>query len=909
MIFNFSFFCNWDSFGSISNQDPGQKVDYYEVGLGDNPKQENGRTNVHFFVNVGLERKHTFIFLSLVPKTVTYYCTVRANSKAATWSEGFSNGVRVGYRDFLIAGKIEIPLWYPINDTVDMSWSNFISDFPMIDYRWAISSTYLNVNHSLGCPDIIANHTFDIEPWNHMQIDTSVSKPGFNFTDGQQFYVIMMAFDSAAHCDVVCSDMITIDTTVPIAGKLGIGKITFQNQPPHVVSGNVTTNGILNATESANFANVIVLHKNSTIQTSNHYVHYIPTMDRILIEWSNFYDNVSYIVSYTVGLFQISACKDATSEGSNNEVVKDTVVTYKNLGTVSNASFFELNLLHFTPYYVHIIARDPAGYAVDVWSLPILIDSTPPIIGDVKDGAEWAYDAQYHASLSDLKATFNLVSRKSDLLCKTEKIYYINNSLPLDWMVFDGYIKYVGGTRQKILEYGPQFVGVRNHSISLNIVHDTRQLSMVAGGVYSPEMPFRVGNYTTILKAAYGRNVVTAFSFGDGLFDEPMDFTLPVVDEVLSKADFDDVPPVFNAEPLYEGNKTEFLEYLEEVERNRSLAMSLAGLTTTTAMPSLTPVDCADLQSRVINGTVHDINGTSTNMTLADFNCSLLRDETFANYQSNVTMLIPSDGVGIHIMGWPIWSPRRTNLKWLAMVYMKDRFNNFKFSWFELFHNPTETYNEFKIDVEEDVKGPTITYNLRLYVNGQYRVMLAGLKFQTKTIILKWRLFNLHDYVPPVTDPFNPYSGSTYIQSYGIPSALDQPCYYGNPSYDFESQIDEVWAAVGSRNDWNDSVVPWHLYSKLCHPCVYPCDAVSCEPYCNSNSKGNVYTVHLTGLNLTAGGWINGTVPAENSTALAHNETRFETARYYIFIRLVNRAGLSAQVRVCKWVLITSEPP
>ena len=894
-MFCCSFFCNWDVFGNTLNPDPGQEVDYYEVGLGDNPKEENGRTNVHFFVNVGLERQYSFTYLNLVPKTVTYYCTVRANSKAATWSEGFSNGVRVGYRDFLIAGIIEIPLWYPRNDTIAMSWSNWISDFPMIDYRWAISSTYLNVSHSLECPDIIANHTFDIEPWNHMQTDTSISKPGYNFTKGQQFYVIMMGFDNAAHCDVVCTDTITIDTTKPIPGRFEIGKLTFQNQPVWIVSRNMTANETTNGTSSV-YANETMSVRNVTIPTSNHYVHYITTTDMIFIEWSGFYDNVSFIESYTVGLFQTFDCVNVTLEGSVENVSRDTVVPYENVGAVTNASFVELTLQFNTPYYVHIIAKDAAGHKAEIWSHPILIDATPPIIGDFKDGGDWTKDALYYASLTDLKGTFSLVRRKSDYFCVMEFFYNFTDSLPPDWKKLNGDIKYAKGTRQKILEYGTEFVSVKDNEIALKILHDTRQLSMSSGGAYGPTMPFRIGNYTTTLKVAYGEKVVTAFSFGNGILDEPMDFTLPTVDEILFKSDFDNVAPAVKEDPLFAGNKTEYLEYLREVERNKSIAMRLAGLTTTKAMPSLTLVDCADLQSRAINKTVYDINGTSTNMTLADFNCSLPRDESFDNYMSNVTVAVPSDSIGIHIMGWPIWSPRKTNSKWLAMVYMKDRFSNMKYEWFELFHNPTETYNEFKVEVKKDATGPYVAYDLLVFVNGQYTVMLAGVKFEMKTMALKYRLFNLHDYVPPVTDPFNPYSNTSFIQSYGLPVEFNQTCHYGLPSYDYESQIEEVWAAAGLRNDWNDIVVPWHLYSKMCHSCVYPCDSVSCESRCNSNGTRDVFTIHLTGLNLTSGALVNGTKPAENETALARNETMFESTRYYMFLRIVNRAGQSAQV-------------
>ena len=74
----------------------------YEVALGTDLTEEETRTNIHGFVDVGLATTYTFHDLNLTAVTTTYYVTVRAYSAAGSFSEGSSDGIKAGF-----SGKIK----------------------------------------------------------------------------------------------------------------------------------------------------------------------------------------------------------------------------------------------------------------------------------------------------------------------------------------------------------------------------------------------------------------------------------------------------------------------------------------------------------------------------------------------------------------------------------------------------------------------------------------------------------------------------------------------------------------------------------------------------------------------------------------------------------------------------------
>ena len=96
--------------GENGNIGQHQVIDHYEVALGTDRRYPRTRTNVHPFVNIGLNTTWTFLNLNLIPKTSVYYTTVRAFSVSGSMAEVTSNGIQVGYGGRGIAiGKLNLP--------------------------------------------------------------------------------------------------------------------------------------------------------------------------------------------------------------------------------------------------------------------------------------------------------------------------------------------------------------------------------------------------------------------------------------------------------------------------------------------------------------------------------------------------------------------------------------------------------------------------------------------------------------------------------------------------------------------------------------------------------------------------------------------------------------------------------
>ena len=86
-----------------------QKVEHYEVAVGTDHRFSGTRNNIQPFTNVGLNVTWTFSHLTLVPRSVTYYVTVRAYSVSTAMVEVTSDGIKVGYGSQVFsAGSLEL---------------------------------------------------------------------------------------------------------------------------------------------------------------------------------------------------------------------------------------------------------------------------------------------------------------------------------------------------------------------------------------------------------------------------------------------------------------------------------------------------------------------------------------------------------------------------------------------------------------------------------------------------------------------------------------------------------------------------------------------------------------------------------------------------------------------------------
>ena len=218
---------NWDDFG---NDDvPGQRIVHYEVSLGDSPAYSNSRSNIHYFVDVGLEKNFTFTNLQLTSKTVTYYATVRAYADSGAYVESTSTGMKVGFIAGMLPGNVELSPLSNSSSVLHFSWSGFWSDFRIMHYHWGISSKPISdTNVTVPCKSFlqhIAGH-FDVHHLEDAKENTYVRKRFLDFSHNTMYYVTVIAEDEPGQCIASLSESMLVDLTPPVLGEIIISGIS-----------------------------------------------------------------------------------------------------------------------------------------------------------------------------------------------------------------------------------------------------------------------------------------------------------------------------------------------------------------------------------------------------------------------------------------------------------------------------------------------------------------------------------------------------------------------------------------------------------------------------------------------------------------------------------------------------------
>ena len=188
---------NWDDFGS---DEPGLRITRYEVAIGDHPAYATSRSNVHYYVDVGLGNNYTFIDLRLIPKEVVYYVTVRGFSESGAFVDSTSNGIRAGYRAGMLAGEVERNPYSNSSTTLSASWSGFLSAVDIENYHWGISSSPLtDPNVTLLCTSFlkdIKSH-FDVMRLTNVRGNTYAERRLLDLKHNTEYFVTVIAEDQA----------------------------------------------------------------------------------------------------------------------------------------------------------------------------------------------------------------------------------------------------------------------------------------------------------------------------------------------------------------------------------------------------------------------------------------------------------------------------------------------------------------------------------------------------------------------------------------------------------------------------------------------------------------------------------------------------------------------------------------
>ncbi|KAH3823849.1 hypothetical protein DPMN_125672 [Dreissena polymorpha] len=440
---------NWDNFGDKSS-DPTQSIHHYEVAIGNDRRYEKTRSNVHYFVDVGLNNSYTFSHLNLTSKLVRYYVTVRAYSMAGGFTEGYSNGIRVGFNLDITPGSISVNKYQSSVDSMAISWNSFESDIDIIDYKVAISSHEdIITNDTVVCNIITANKTmYDVSLLHSVGLDEYSKLLGLTLYHNSKYYVTVLAEDEAGMCTGITSDWVLVDTTPPEFGKLYINDI-----------------------ESST---VIYVKKPSEMQ----------------IKWENVHDNESGIKNVYIKLYECSSCLSIAFTIENcflideNDVIDDT-----------KTAFYEVQMNANNAYYVTVEVTNEANQVTLVHSFPILVDITQPLIGEVKITDIWNDVKTFQHSTDKLSGMLPIALTEMDYLCPSQKLYFP--------------VHRENRMQQIMHEFKDEYLVVNSTGAYLGIGYNTDLSAITKSGVISESMNLQNGNYSFHVRAAKGFRTIT----------------------------------------------------------------------------------------------------------------------------------------------------------------------------------------------------------------------------------------------------------------------------------------------------------------------------------------------------------------------------------------------------------------
>ncbi|XP_061188852.1 uncharacterized protein LOC133197029 [Saccostrea echinata] len=493
---------NWNDFGDGASGDPTQKIDYYEVSIGDDTRDHITRTNIHYYIKVGLNTSYTFFGLDLTPKTVRYYITVRGYSITGAFEESYSNGVRVGFRPGIIPGVIESEDVQSSTSEISVSWSGFSSDIGIKEYYVAVSTALvINSNKTFSCSDVQKIFSqFDIVSPKITGLDTLQTLKNLTLNHGMSYYVTVIASDEVGKCSSIESRPILVDTTSPDQSNVTI-----------MVNGwNVTGREKFFVTDS----------------------------NEIEIKLINIKDPESGINVVTFRLYGYSDCPASKTPSTyileEIQAINDAKVTMTHL---------ELESMRY--YYITVTISNNAGLESSLLTPVMLLDTGSPHVGSAIAGNNWGQKILYQSSTSNIKAWTAIARTEDAYECDNTKVIFPSDETSL-WSPLSGDF-----SEGNVLKDDDRWV--------LKIGYNVPLTKVLKSGISSPIGGLRKGEYSTILSTAEGRNISTSFivstSNNNPYF--PVTFTRPPPTD-FNKVNFNTSETKLSSKNIsYLSNKTE----------------------------------------------------------------------------------------------------------------------------------------------------------------------------------------------------------------------------------------------------------------------------------------------------------------------------------------------------------------
>ncbi|XP_070206105.1 uncharacterized protein [Littorina saxatilis] len=243
------------------------------------------------------------------------------------------------------------------------------------------------------------------------------------------------------------------------------------------------------------------------------------------------------------------------------------------------------------------------------------------------------------------------------------------------------------------------------------------------------------------------------------------------------------------------------------------------------------------------------------------------------------------------------------------------------------------------VPVDFDLAASTAHYSLTLTrgrgevwevsvgVNGQSKASVSGLVLSGPCVLTVYG-WNVNDSFPPVLDPFRPFRAVTILRALSLPLHPPPPCSHGNPFTDLTSDLAQVWVGISDSYNTTSNVDNDTLFKSFCLPCLQQCTDI-CSG-CRGEHLSDDFTLlplTLRGLRLQAGDRVfantslrsNDSASSDNGNDTAWDDpaalnaskeemSEFQLPTYYLHVRVVDHSGLETVVRSPGLVIDTSPP-
>lgn len=488
---------NWDPFGIVYSDDPTQKIDHYEVSIGDDTRDFTSRTNIHFFTNVGLNTSYIFTGLNLTSKSVRFFITVRGYSITGSFGESYSNGVRTGYRLDIIPGTIEVNEVQSSTTNITASWNDFESDIGIYDYRIGVSTRpVIRSNQTFLCSYVRnVSSLFDVAQLKTAGLDTLITFKNLTLNHGVNYFITVIASNEIGKCSASESSPILVDTS-----------------PPDISGASFMINGV-NVKDKKMF--------------------YVTDFNEMEIHILDLKDPESKINIVTFRLHKYSGCP--TSQQASTYILQEIIATNDPKVTMTR-----LGLEAHTYYYIDAVISNYAGLKAYLQSPVLLLDNSLLHAGSAKIGNDWTNERLYQSSTSEIEALTAIARTKSAYNCDNSQTFFPGSESA--WTPLSGI-------------FSLDNVVINDTYCDLKIGYNVPLTKVLKSGIVRRLGALQVGIYTSLLRAAHGTNVSTALIISTSKETPyfPQSFSRPPPDN------FDDIKFNYSmtGNTFYEDAKTE----------------------------------------------------------------------------------------------------------------------------------------------------------------------------------------------------------------------------------------------------------------------------------------------------------------------------------------------------------------